>query len=73
MNVSLNFDAKSARADLTRYNKQQAARVRTELDNMFECGIKTPEDVITAYEKMAEYTLYSGNNYEITKKENTIV
>lgn len=73
MNVSLNLDAATAEARLQQLNKQCAERVQKELDTMFENGIKTPEDVIVAYEKIAEYTIYSGEEYKITIKENTIV
>jgi hypothetical protein len=73
MNVSLNFNVNSAKTELTQLNEQQAKRLQKELDDMFYSGIKTPQDVIVAYEKIAEYIVYSGKNYEITIKENTIV
>lgn len=73
MNVSLNFNTNSAEVELKQLNEQQAEKLQKELDSMFELGIKTPQDVIIAYEKIAEYAVYSGKNYEITIKENTIV
>lgn len=73
MNVSLNFNIDKTAVKLQQLDEKQAQRIQNELDAMFENGIKTPNDVIVVYEKMAEYIVYSGKNYEITIKENTIV
>jgi hypothetical protein len=73
MNVIISVDRDNAKKVAERENADYIEKIKSDLDNLFENKIENPEQVVTAYDLLKTYEAYSGEKYEITIEENTIV
>lgn len=73
MNAECSFNMKETKIDIAEEKKKIAEKIKTSLDEIFKQKISTPEEVFQVYSLLTDYKYYSGENYEITFEENTIV
>ena len=73
MNVTVSMNAAEIQESIDNELEYRTRQLTNELDAIFRGKIKTPEQVISVYEKLKQYKLMTGTDYKITFEENTIV
>lgn len=73
MNVTITMDAAEAQEKIDTAMQEMVESLTAELDSTFRAKIDSPEQVKQVYSQLEKYEELTGEAYEITFEENTIV